>query len=227
MTTRIYGYARVSTMKQSFERQIENIKKAYPEAVIIAEKYTGKRMDRPSWEKLIKQIRPGDTIVFDDVARMSRDAAEGFKAYKELYDMGVNLVFLKDSTLNTDNFKQVEQIEKVGNDIADACIETTNRVLMMLAEKQIHSAFAAAEWERVSKSKNTSEGVRRAQAAGKVVGIKKGRKLTTKKSVAKKEEIKKYSKDFDGNLNDIEVMKITGLSRNTFYKYKAEMKAEV
>ena len=51
----------------------------------------------------------------------------------------------------------------------------------------------------------------------------KGTKLTTKKSIEAKEQIKKYSKDFNGSLKDIEVMKLIGISRNSFYKYKKEL----
>ena len=103
---RIYGYVRVSTMHQKVDRQIENIKKIYPEAVIIAESYTGTSMDRPQWNKLYKQLKPGDTVIFDEVSRMSRNASEGFQVYKELFDKGVNLVFLKESTLNSENFRE-------------------------------------------------------------------------------------------------------------------------
>ena len=48
--------------------------------------------------------------------------------------------------------------------------------------------------------------------------------LVTKKSKAAKEIIRKHSKDFNGSMNDVDVMKLTGLSRNTFYKYKRELK---
>ena len=41
--------------------------------------------------------------------------------------------------------------------------------------------------------------------------------------ISKKAEIRKHSKDFGGTLNDIECMKLTGIARNTFYKYKREM----
>ena len=37
---------------------------------------------------------------------------------------------------------------------------------------------------------------------------------------------KKYSKDFKGNLKDIEVIKLIGISRNTYYKYKNELTKE-
>ena len=226
MMQRIYGYARVSTMKQNIERQIENIKSKYPDAVIITESYTGTKMERPSWSKLYKQLREGDTIVFDEVSRMSRNAEEGFKTYKELYEMGVNLIFLKESTLNTENFRQTQQLASVGEEIADLYIETTNKVLMILAERQIKAAFETSQHEFDFLHKRTSEGVRRAQASGKQIGILKGQKLTTKKSIAMKAQILELSKDFNGHNTDAEVMKITGLARNTYYKYKRELKAE-
>lgn len=220
---RIFGYARVSTMKQSISRQIDNIKAVYPDAVIISESYTGTKIDRPNFTKLLKQLHEGDTVVFDEVSRMSRNAEEGFELYKELYDKGVNLVFLKESTLNTENFRKTVQIAMTGNDV-DVILKGVNEYLMILAENQIKAAFETSQHEVDFLHKRTSEGVRKAQAEGKQVGIEKGRKLTTKKSIAKKEEIRKYSKEFNGTLNDIEVMKMTGLARNTYYKYKAELK---
>lgn len=225
MKNRIYGYARVSTMKQSIERQIDNIKSEYPEAVIITESYTGTKMDRPSWSKLYKQLHEGDTVVFDEVSRMSRNAEEGFETYKTLYEMGVNLIFLKESTLNTDNFRKTAQISMTGSDV-DVVLDGINKYLMILAENQIKTAFQTAQHEVDFLHKRTSEGVRKAQANGKQVGILKGQKLTTKKSVSAKETIRKHSKDFEGTLSDADVMKLTGLARNTFYKYKKEMKTE-
>ena len=109
----IYGYCRISTMKQSIARQIDNIKNVYPNAVIISEEFTGTKMDRPKWNKLYDNVKQGDTIVFDEVSRLSRNADEGFKVYQELFNRGVNLIFLKESTLNTDNFKN-EVIKRIG-----------------------------------------------------------------------------------------------------------------
>ena len=53
-----------------------------------------------------------------------------------------------------------------------------------------------------------------------------GAKLTTKKSIEAKKQIQKHSKDFNGTLSDVDCMKLIGLARNTFYKYKRELKAE-
>ena len=84
----MYGYARISTAKQSIERQIRNIKKEYPEATIIEEAYTGTTTDRKEWNKLFAKAKGKDVIIFDSVSRMSRNAEEGFKAYEELYKQG-------------------------------------------------------------------------------------------------------------------------------------------
>ena len=81
----IYGYARISTRKQNIERQVRNILREYPDAHIIREVYTGTKLQsRKDLQKLINQIRPGDSIVFDHVSRMSRNADEGFELYEKL-----------------------------------------------------------------------------------------------------------------------------------------------
>lgn len=223
--SKTYGYCRISTMKQNIERQITNIKREYPNAIIVTEEYTGTKINRPAFDKLLKTVKAGDTIVFDEVSRMSRNAEDGFKLYEELYNKGVELVFLKESTLNTENFRQTQQIAAVGNEIADMYIETTNKVLMILARQQILKAFESAQSEVDFLHQRTSEGVQRAILNGKKVGglTTKGTKLTTKKSIEMKARIRELSKDFAGTNNDIEVMAITKLARNTYYKYKKEI----
>lgn len=222
---RIYGYARISTMKQSIARQIDNIKAKYPDAVIIHEEYTGTTTDRPAWNKLRKNLKAGDTVVFDEVSRMSRNAEEGFKLYETLFNEGVNLIFLKEPHLDTEVYRKALQtgVSMTGTDV-DVILKGVNEYLMILAKRQIEIAFQTAEHEVEFLHKRTSEGVRKAQAMGKQVGRAAGAKIETKKAKAAKEIIRKHSKDFNGSLNDIEVMKLTNLARNTYYKYKAELK---
>lgn len=76
----------------------------------------------------------------------------------------------------------------------------------------------------ISHSDLTKQGLKRARAEGKQIGQRKGAKLTTKKSVMAKEIIKKYSKDFEGTLEDADVIKLAEVCRNTYYKYKSELK---
>ena len=56
------------------------------------------------------------------------------------------------------------------------------------------------------------------------IGQRSGSKLTTKKSIAAKEGIRKYSKAFGGTLNDQECMKLLEITHNTYYRYKKELK---
>ena len=90
-----YGYCRISTPKQNIDRQVRNILQAYPNAKIYKEVYTGtKTTGRKKLEEIVKLARSGDTIIFDSVSRMSRNADEGVGLYMQLYDEGVNLVFI-------------------------------------------------------------------------------------------------------------------------------------
>ncbi len=221
----IYGYCRISTKQQSIERQIRNIKASYPDAVIFQEAYTGTKLDRPEWNKLFKKVKAGDTLVFDSVSRMSRNADDGIKTYFELFDRGVNLVFLKEAYINTDTYADSlkDKIELTGTD-EDEIFKGLNNYFRKLAQKQIRIAFEQAQKEVDDLHQRTKEGIETARINGKQIGQKQGAKLTTKKSIEAKAQIQKYSKDFDGTLPDADVMKLTGLSRNTYYKYKREMK---
>ena len=62
-----------------------------------------------------------------------------------------------------------------------------------------------------------------AMANGNRVGLKKGTRLITKKSIVMKAKIKEYSKEYDGPLNDDELIKSLGIARNSYYKYKKEL----
>lgn len=222
----IYGYCRISTKKQSIERQIRNILAAFPNAIIIQEVYTRTSLNRKEWNKLYNKVGNGDTIVFDSVSRMSGNAVDGFAAYQTLYNKGVNLVFLKERHIDTDTYKKALQnnIQLTGSNV-DLILEGVNKYLMTLAEEQIRLAFAQSEKEVQDLRQRTKEGIETARNNGKQIGQEQGAKLDTKKSKAAKEIIKRYSKDFDGQLEDQAVIKLAEISRNTFYKYKRELKA--
>ena len=221
----IYGYCRISTSKQNIERQERNIKAAYPDALIIKEAYTGTSLDRKEWGKLIKNIKAGDTLVFDSVSRMSRNAEEGFDAYQDMFGQGINLVFLKEPHINTSTYQAAmqNQVQLTGSCV-DLILEGVNKHLLALAKEQIKIAFDQAEKEVADLHQRTREGIQTARLNGKQIGQKAGAKLITKKSISSKETILKHSKDFGGSLSDVEVMQLTGLSRNTYYKYKRELK---
>lgn len=223
----VYGYARISTAKQNVERQIRNIEREYPDAVIVQEAYTGTKIDRKEWNKLFAAVMTGDTIVFDSVSRMSRNAEEGFTVYEELYNRGVTLVFLKEPHINTDTYrKALESSIPMTNTAVDFILEGINRYLLELAREQIRLAFDQAEKEVEDLHQRTREGIQTARLNGKQIGQRQGAKLTTKKSIAAKEVILRHSKDFGGTLADVDVIKLTGLARNTYFKYKRELRED-
>ena len=223
-----YGYCRISTPRQNIDRQIRNIKAEHPDAVIFRESYTGTKLDRPEWRKLYRRLQPGDTIVFDSVSRMSRSAEDGIALYKELYERGVNLVFLKEPLINTAVYKETASraVPMTGTDV-DVILCGINEYLLLLAEKQITLAFAQAEKEVQDLHQRTKEGIETARRMGKPIGRPVGQTYTTSKEKNSLAIIQRTSKDFNGQNTDAEVIAITGLSRNTYYRYKRKLREKL
>lgn len=222
----IYGYCRISTAKQSIERQVRNIKEKYPEAYIVKETYTGTATSRPEWDKLRKVLKATDTIIFDSVSRMSRNAEEGYKLYEELYNMKVSLVFLKEPHIDTDTYKKAISggISMTGTNV-DYILKGVNEYMMALAKEQIRIAFEQAEKEVADLRQRTKEGIMTARLNGKRIGRPPGKEnADTKKAAEAKQVIVQHSKTFGGSLEDSECIKLCGVSRNSYYKYKRELR---
>ncbi|MGL5950108.1 MAG: recombinase family protein [Cetobacterium sp.] len=223
----IYGYCRISMKSQNIERQIRNILAFNPEAKLYQESFTGTKTEgRKEFQKLVKKVLIGDTIIFDSVSRMSRSAEEGVQLYFELLDKGVNLIFLKEPYINTEIYKKAisRKIDSTGHKIADLYIEATNEAIKILAENQIIIAFNQAEKEVMDLRERTKEGLKTAKLNGKKLGRVEGRTVETSKSKSAKEIIQKHYKIFGGTLSSDEVIYLSGISRNTFFKYVRELK---
>ena len=232
---KVYGYARISRKQQNIDRQIRNIKAAYPEAVIVQEAFTGTKVEgRKEFEKLLRAVKPGDSIVFDSVSRMSRNATDGFSLYQSLFQQGIELHFLKEPHIDSRVYKEAaeKQISAVqtGDDATDELLAAItagiNRYMLRLAERQIQLAFGQAQKEVDDLHQRTKEGLATARLQGKQIGGVPGRKLNVKKAAPAKEKILKYSRDFNGSLSDAECIKLVGVARNTYYKYKRELQSE-
>lgn len=230
---KIYGYCRISRKSQSIHRQIENIKKVYGDAIIIEEAFTGTKIEgRDKWNRLFKQVKKGDKIIFDSVSRMSRNSIEGIEQYMELFDRGVELEFIKEAHINTATYrKQIEStnIPNTDNTVVNMILEGVTNALKELAKEQIKLAFIQSEKEVMDLRQRTKEGIAMAKALNpdKRIGTEKGRKLTTKKSIEAKEKIKKHARDFGGSLTDKETMELCKIARNSYYKYKKEIIEEL
>lgn len=222
---RIYGYCRISTKKQNIDRQVRNILAAYPTAQIVKETYTGTKICRKGLDFILGKAKSGDTIVFDSVSRMSRNAAEGVALYMELFEKGVELVFLKEPTINTANYKQALSygIELVGDKIADIFIMATNEAMRLLATQQVEIAFQQAEKEVTDTHQRIKEGIETARRNNKRIGTPKNAVLNVKKKAPAIKFIKKNSVRFGGNLNDTQCAAAAKICRKTFYKYLEEI----
>ena len=242
----IYGYCRISTPKQNIERQIRNILKEFPDAVMIEETFSGFQR-RKELEKLIRYIQTGDTIVFDSVSRMSRNAEEGFALYEKLYSKGVELIFLKEPHINTATYRKTLQEKQIslnlssGDEATDklmkSILDALNDYILALAKKQIQLAFIQSQKEIDDLHQRTREGIETARRNGKQIGQKQGSILHIRKKAPIQQLILKYSKSFNGSNLDKDVIAIINaspdpddkskklhVSLNTYYKYKAEMK---
>lgn len=228
------GVARISRPTQNIQRQIRNIKNQYPNASIIKIVYTGSKVTGyKDFINVVDKLEEGDTLIFDSASRMSRDSKEGCDLYEKLFNRNVKIVFLKEPHINTDVYKEAlnNQIKlklKTGNKATDelmnSIIDALNKYTIALAKEQIKVVFDQAEKELQDLHQRTSEGIETARLDGKQIGQIKGRKLNVKKAQNAKAVILKHSKDFNGTLTDDECRKLAGVSRNSFYKYKGELK---
>lgn len=233
----IVGYARVSTPKQSLRRQIENLKAAYPDIVVISEVYTGSTDNRPKWKKLMRQCRAGIVrkLVFDEVSRFSRNAEEAIVEYKELYELGIELEFLKEPHINSKIYRDASErkinIATEGMDAETAALINTvigglNDYLLSVAEKQIYLAFEHAQKERELLAKRTSEGLKQAKLMGSKVGRQPGQKLETRKAKRAKRIIRNHYELLGGELTATQCYTLAQITKSTFYRYLTEMRQE-
>lgn len=242
---KLFGYARVSTQSQRLDRQIRSITEYAGDRKIekiFKEKYTGTKLDRPEFKRLLKEVKPGDTIIFDSVSRMSRTAEEGYQLYMELMAKGIELVFINEKHINTEYYKKMQaqkisiatsgkaSVDKMIQTVLDAITEFQNDE----TKEKIRVAFEQSQKEVDDLHTRIAAGIKATQANNetlpeserKQIGRVSGQKVETKKAKEAKAKIRKMSKDFEGNMTDKEILEILSISRNSFYKYKKEMQMD-
>lgn len=160
----------------------------------------------------IDQFEKGDILIFNSIEdicdsdiRILENIDSLVREYMNLYEKGIDLMFDKSTQCNSLFIKTLETKEQGFASILRKCI------LNYAGQRDIEMKYRRKH-------------VITAQSNGNKIGIKKGTKLTTKKSVEMKAKIKELSRDFNGKLNDEELMRELGISRNTYYKYKKEIR---
>jgi DNA invertase Pin-like site-specific DNA recombinase len=90
------AYARVSTLKQELDRQLDALQKVGYDK-LITEKYTGTKKDRDGLNQLMDAVREGDTIIIESISRLGRKTLDILTTVEELHKMGITVVSIKEN----------------------------------------------------------------------------------------------------------------------------------
>lgn len=99
MANIIYGYARVSTVKQDLSSQVSDLKNAGA-TIIYRDKFTGTTADRPEFDKLMAKIESGDTLIVTKLDRLARNTQDALNIVKQLNAEGIILRVLNIGTID-------------------------------------------------------------------------------------------------------------------------------
>lgn len=209
-----FSYMRISTKeasdKQSFNRQEKGLK-AYADnnkikyTLSLKDDCTGSTFNRLEWQRLESLLHDGDTIVFKEISRFTREAENGYKKYMDLMEKGVNLVFIDNPTISTDYIKNLTKVAREQDLIAKTALESTIKLLLIV------------ELDRVQKEREII--VKRIKQGIEASDKKSGRRanILVKMSEALEEDIKAFFAD--RSIKQVDLMKKHNVSRNTLKKY--------
>ena len=219
--SKVVAYMRISTKeergKQKFTRQEQAIERwkrenriEITERRIYKDDASGKSFDRKAWKELENDINTGDTIVFKDLCRFTRERDNGYKKYVELLNRGINLIFIDNPTLNTDYINSMQNTAnrmKENNIIGGMTLEFVIKLLLV-------TELDRAEQERIITSKRIADGIKASdKKSGRPVG------KIDKMSKELESDIKKLIND--RNIKYVDLMRKHNISRNTLKKYES------
>lgn len=216
---RLFGYLRISTKeerrKQKFTRQEHALKswcaennEEIPERRIYRDDASGKNFNRASWKEMEQDVQAGDTIIFKDICRFTRERDNGYKKYMELLNRGIELIFLDNPTLNTEYIKSMQNsAEKMKreNIVGGMTLEFVIRLLLV-------TELDKAEKERETTVKRIKDGI---AASDKKSGRKIGQ--LDKLSPELENDIRVYL--VNRSVKQMDLINRYNISRNTLKKY--------
>ena len=199
-SSKLYGYARVSSKEQNLDRQIESLKDyGVNERDIITDKQSGKDFNREGYRTLKEQLlRSGDVLVIKELDRLGRNMAQIKEEWNDLQAKEINIVVIDTPILNTEGKSNLEKTL-----ISNIVFE----LLSYMAEK-----------ERVKIKQRQAEGIANAKAKGKHLGRPRVEYPGNFKEVYDKWKAKK--------ITGVKAMELMNLKKNSFYnlikKYEIE-----
>ena len=188
-----YGYARVSTIAQNLDRQLDELTKlGIDENHIYTDKESGKDFDRKNYKKLVRKLKPGDVLFIKSIDRLGRNYNMVLDEWRFLTkEKGVDIVVIDMPLLDT----RIEGKNLVGKFIADVVLQ----VLSFVAEN-----------ERETMRQRQAEGIKMA----KLRGVKFGRPpLDIPEGFL--DIAKSYKR---GEITSSQAVTMSGLTRGTFYR---------
>lgn len=214
-----YSYKRISTdtERQNFNRQIKSLKKYATDhnieyVVEFTEEMSAKNFsNRPQFLKLDKILQSGDTVVFKDLSRFTREAENGYKKYMDWLNRGINMVFLDNPTVSTDYIRQMMQTASEQDIVTKTAMESIIKLLIIVE-------LDRGEKQRLYISKSIRDGI---AASDKKSGRKTGQ--LDKMTDELKADIDYYLDN--RKVTQIELMNRHNISRNTLKKYIAYIEA--
>lgn len=208
-----YSYKRISTdqERQNFNRQIKSLERYASDHNIeylidfTEEKSAKKFSDRPQFKKLDKILQSGDTVVFKDLSRFTREAENGYKKYMEWLDRDINIVFIDNPTVSSDYIRQMMTTAENQDIVTKTAMEGIIKLLLIVE-------LDRAEQQRRYISQAITDGI----------------KASSKKSGRKEGSMDKFTDELKADINlylgnrsitQVELMKKHNISRNTLKKY--------
>lgn len=213
-----YSYKRISTdtEKQNFGRQIKALEKyAEKQGIEYLVEFTEEKSakdfnNREQFLKLDKLVGDGDTVVFKDVSRFTREAENGYKKYMDWLSRGVNIVFIDNPTVSSDYIRQMMSTAEKLDLVSKTAMEGTIKLLLIVE-------LDRAEKQRLYISQAITDGIK---ASAKKSGRKKGQ--LDKMTPELEEDIKLFLED--RSIKQVDLMKKHGISRNTLKTYIERVK---
>jgi DNA invertase Pin-like site-specific DNA recombinase len=104
----LFGYIRVSTLEQNAERQEQLILQKYPDQIhtFFRDTASGKTLERPGIQELLKNLRTYDTVVVESFSRISRNTRDLLNLLEQFKQKQITLISLKeDFNFNTSTGK--------------------------------------------------------------------------------------------------------------------------